>query len=375
MRPPADDETVAAANVFRTSTPIALDEVAYVLGHMYKIVFLKEGAGGLGLLAHQYDYNKSTWEPFNADLWDHQRAEGPAQETESGLANVDWYDRCAGCHTTGYNREKRTFAEASVACESCHGPGAKHAETQRRDDIVNPAVLPEQLGVFVCAQCHARGRGINTDSPYPVGYVPGGDLSEMFVFDKPVPGRTTDLFWETGAARQHHAQYNEFSQSKHFQNGVLCFDCHEVHRFRNVESPSRKTRLMAHTERFFVWKRSHFVCLRCHLADDLGYRRFVIGTGGTYVDQHTNHPAVIRMSTLPESRMESPKELNCSDCHMPEMESKHSGYEIHSHRFLRDRPGNLGGGDLPNACLNCHTQESKRWVEEWLTKWARNATE
>lgn len=211
MRAPDDDETIAAAALFEGSAPIQKEDVGYVLGHMHKLVFLKEGADGLVLLAHQYNYDEKLWEPFDTELWNYDRAGNNLEESESGVVNVDWYDQCAGCHTTGYDREKRTFIETSIGCENCHGPGAKHVETTKSDDIVNPASLPEELGVFTCAQCHSRGRGVTADSPYPIGYVPGDDLSEVFEFDKPVPGKTTKLFWENGAARQHHAQYNEES--------------------------------------------------------------------------------------------------------------------------------------------------------------------
>ena len=111
------------------------------------------------------------------------------------------------------------------------------------------------------------------------------------------------------------------------------------------------------------------------MADDLGYQRFVVLNEDTYIDQHTNHPAVIRMSALPELGIKGARELNCSDCHMPEMGPERSGYDIYSHRFLRDTPDNLGGKDMPNACLNCHTKESKRWVKEWLKKWSPDEPE
>ena len=53
---------------------------------------------------------------------------------------------------------KTTFADAGVACESCHGPGARHAETQEPKDIVQPKRLPPELGMAVCAQCHGPRR-------------------------------------------------------------------------------------------------------------------------------------------------------------------------------------------------------------------------
>src|SRR5262249_55557019 len=53
---------------------------------------------------------------------------------------------CLDCHATGvdvkYDRATRhwttTFADAGVACEGCHGPGARHAKTKAPRDIVHP---------------------------------------------------------------------------------------------------------------------------------------------------------------------------------------------------------------------------------------------
>jgi cytochrome c-type biogenesis protein CcmH/NrfG len=49
------------------------------------------------------------------------------------------------------------FLEGGVGCERCHGPGAAHAASGRRQDIVNPAALPTEQRDSVCAQCHLSG--------------------------------------------------------------------------------------------------------------------------------------------------------------------------------------------------------------------------
>ena len=68
---------------------------------------------------------------------------------------------CLDCHTTGlratYDEAQRrwttSFADGSVACESCHGPGGRHAETQEAADITHPAHAGA-AGLTVCARCH-----------------------------------------------------------------------------------------------------------------------------------------------------------------------------------------------------------------------------
>ena len=112
------------------------------------------------------------------------------------------------------------------------------------------------------------------------------------------------------------------------------------------------------------------------MAEDLGYQRYVEDDEGAFVDRHTNHPGAIRMSMLPGYETENVKGLlkafYCSDCHMPVLSSELSGYDIYSHIFRRDTPDNLGGKKVPNACLNCHTEENKKWVKKWLKTWSND---
>src|SRR5579864_3582943 len=60
-------------------------------------------------------------------------------------------ETCKACHEEIYNNLQKSphFAIetgarkgwAQKSCESCHGPGAKHAESASADDIRNPAKL------------------------------------------------------------------------------------------------------------------------------------------------------------------------------------------------------------------------------------------
>jgi len=362
LRLPTNDATLAELQVFNAASPIAISHVAYVMGNMRKLVFLEKKNDKLVPMEHQYDIGGRAWEPFNKDLWDYH-ATGKKDDTSN---KVNWYERCAGCHTTGYDRQTGTFTETSIGCEHCHGPGAKHADTTKRDDILNPASASEAVRIYVCAQCHSRGQTVAGSLPYAADFVPGADLSKTFTFDKPVPGKVTDMYWDNGAAKQHHSQFNELRQSKHFENGVVCFDCHQVHRFRDIESPSQKTRLMAFTDRFMTRKRSQYICLSCHDADSLGYQHFVTSKDGKTLDQHTHHPPAINTEGVTRS-------LLCSDCHMPRMERDTSGYNIHSHRFLLDTPQSVDKTHAPNACLQCHADKDRSWLVETLKNWQKKS--
>ncbi|MBI4518394.1 MAG: hypothetical protein HY699_21545 [Deltaproteobacteria bacterium] len=376
MRTMEQDKKTGVVDVAATQPPFSTKDVAYVLGNMRKLLFLKKGDNGFAVVPHQYDLTAASWEPLNVEQWDHLFGSG-ADRTPAKPELLNWNDRCAACHTTGYDPKARTFAEASIACEACHGPGAKHSASRKRDDIINPAALRGEKANHVCAQCHARGNDTSGKYPYPVGFKPGGDLSDSFVFAQPIKGDNSDLFWGNGMARKHHAQYNEFIQSKHFQNGLHCFECHEVHAFRPVPA-SPETRLMAHTERFLLKARARFICFKCHTSRETEFSAEEPGTGGKIVDQHTHHPPVITETvrdgkSVSEPRMQLTK-MHCGDCHMPREETGTASYDIRAHTFKIPSPSDTIAYGAPNACNDCHAKETAKWAEQWIVRWRSERT-
>src|SRR6202008_2375239 len=109
---------------------------------------------------------------------------------------------CLDCHTTNVavrfadQTWTTTFTDAAVACEDCHGPGAKHSDTQDAADIVHPANAGD-VGLAACARCpgppnplwplldhdHAYRPGDRYDELYdPIAVtIEGGSSSDFFV--------------------------------------------------------------------------------------------------------------------------------------------------------------------------------------------------
>jgi hypothetical protein len=214
---------------------------------------------------------------------------------------------CLECHVSyvrplsdsqDTNRFDRASFEPGIRCETCHGPGTRHAtlETAMRSHpptsnprvegelaasaIVNPAKLARDRQIDLCALCH---NGIARE---PLGaafsYVPGAPLSKYF---RPL---------ETAAVEHpdvHGNQVGLLERSNCFRNSptMTCSTCHNVH------APEREA--ASYSEK----------CLTCH-----------------------------RWQACPESKhIGAAIKSRCIDCHMPlepttVIVSTTAGAEVHA---------------------------------------------
>lgn len=274
--------------------------------------------------------------------------------------NQNWNFMCAECHSTGVrknydaatDRFATTWSEISVGCETCHGTGSDHVAWARgqaswwpfgkREDRTkglavrfderknvswpqNPqsgkpqrSVAPPLLRTEVetCGFCHARGGAYSED------WVPGRWLSNTHRVS-PFERR---LFYADGQIRDVEEPYNyqPFKQSEMFAKGVTCSDCHEPH--------SAKLRAPGNG-----------VCVQCHTADKfdtIAHRRH----------GDTNPP------------------IACTSCHM-----QARNYMVvdprHDHSFRVPRPDLSAKLGTPNACNNCHRDQSPQWAAAAVERW------
>ncbi len=272
--------------------------------------------------------------------------------------NQNWNFMCAECHSTGVrknydatnDRYATVFAEVSVGCEACHGQGSRHVAwaqekqhwrpfgasddpsmglverfSERRDGtwtrdattgnasrIGAPRTLRAE--VETCGRCHAR-RGAFSEQ-----WVPGQWLSDTHVVS-PINRR---LYHADGQMLDEVYNYGSFKQSRMFAAGVTCSDCHEPH--------SAKLRVPGDG-----------VCLQCHSSDK--YAALA----------HHQHAEV------------NPP-LPCASCHMPT-----KTYMVvdprHDHSLRVPRPDLSAKLGIPNACNDCHTDESADWAAAAVERW------
>lgn len=272
------------------------------------------------------------------------------------LPPVRWGSSCIACHAVAgephHDLERDTFemraAELGIACESCHGPGGRHAARHRDPiaryvqhasrsadpTIVQPARLAPERSAAVCGQCHAYAFPRDEDGWWQTGYarafVAGDALEPSRVLLARTMGRdqpTIDLavssvFWPDGSVRVGGREYNGLVTSRCYVGGegrrkATCLSCHAMHR----GDPAGQIA----PERI-----GDAACTTCHAP----------------APGHSRHVAVA-----------------CVDCHMPKTSFALLS-AVRSHRIDSPRAAPLP--EKPNACVLCHLDRSPAWVARAL---------
>jgi predicted CXXCH cytochrome family protein len=252
----------------------------------------------------------------------------------------NWNLMCAECHTTdfrkGYDPATDTYqsrwAELDVGCQSCHGPGGQHIEWARKGGrggatglVVAFKATDPRYEVDACASCHSRRSRI------AAGEHPGRPLYDTF---RPESLRA-DLYHVDGQQLAEDYEYGSFRQSKMYQRGVRCTDCHDAHRGG-------------------VKVEGNALCTQCHRPE--ANARFPTLAHKIY-DAPTHHFHTVG----------SPG-AQCVNCHMPSKE-----YMIvdprRDHTLRPPRPDLSLRIGTPNACTACHRDRTVEWAAAAIVKW------
>ncbi len=175
-------------------------------------------------------------------------------------------ETCKTCHEEIFNNLQKTphFAIetgarrgwAQKSCESCHGPGAKHAESASADDIRNPAKLNAGEVDRTCLTCHlnqnTKGGRIATGHAkdevacttcHSVHGANGAKLvlrkkneitakcgschvSELAAFNRPYKHRVPEGAMSCIDCHNPHASFRADSMQASFGNEPGCLQCH-----------------------------------------------------------------------------------------------------------------------------------------------------
>jgi DmsE family decaheme c-type cytochrome len=95
-----------------------------------------------------------------------EKSAAPAQPPAEAAKPAEYVGSttCQGCHEDIFNAFQKSphqrvdsakkYRFETRACESCHGPGSKHAESASAADIRNPAKIRPAQADKVCLTCH-----------------------------------------------------------------------------------------------------------------------------------------------------------------------------------------------------------------------------
>lgn len=260
-----------------------------------------------------------------------------------------WNTSCAACHSTNleknYQTESNSFdtswSEINVACEACHGEGSEHLSWVANQDpstehggfpwplettggwaFTEPgSAVASQVGASgpqveqeVCAQCHSLRTELQ---PFLGSY---HDAFQISPVEEP-------LYHLDGQIREEVFVMGSFTQSRMHDMGVTCSNCHQPHSLELLAEPNQ-------------------VCAQCHLPSLYD------------TEEHHFHP------------LESAGAL-CVDCHMPA-----SNFMVidgrRDHNIRVPRPDLSEEFDSPNACTQCHIEESDQWAVQYFNQWWPN---
>lgn len=237
----------------------------------------------------------------------------PSSNQSTAASQFVGSDTCKGCHeeiVNNFAANPHTKSTLKVdgtevhSCETCHGPGAAHAEA-------------------------------------------GGDKSRIFVFENK---SANDISQRCLICHQATQEHGNFTRSMHFRNGVSCIGCHSPHHAREKNA--------------LLIQDSPTLCYTCHaeVKADFAkpYRHRVNEKLVTCSDCHNVHGSSVPRRSL---RFTASQEQICFKCHRDKQgpflyehlpvktegcTSCHTPHGSVNARLLRVYPVNV-------LCLQCHT--------------------
>jgi len=279
-------------------------------------------------------------------------------------------DKCAACHDTvskSFDANPHHLLETNkhrgwtgMACEACHGPGEKHAESADPADIRNPGKFSADRQNQLCLTCH---RDQNT----PMGRISSGHAKDGpgCVSCHSIHGedhrplvvrRAADI--NTLCSTCHEAIWAQFQRPYRHrlpEGAMSCADCHNPH---GMHDPLETQRLAFGNEPG---------CLRCHseFRGPFPYEHAPVRLEGCQACHQPHGSANPKMLTRSEVR------VVCLECHanLP-MATAAPTSSVTALKHIGGVPPsfhNLNSPQFQN-CTVCHSKIHGSYVTDSLTR-------
>lgn len=326
-------------------------QIVYTFGYTPLQQYLVPFEGGrLQCLPIAWDTDRKRWFHLGDTVYSGQNIKPDNWLYWTNQAQ-NWNGMCADCHSTNlrknYDPESNTFrttwSEIDVSCEACHGPASDHLEWAKLPEGARPADVNTGLLIRtrnldnkellnVCARCHSR-RSIMGD------YDNNNDDLLNYMIPQLI---TTPIYHADGQILDEDYEYASFTQSRMFEKGIKCSDCHDSHSVKTLKPDNQ-------------------LCLKCHRPDiyDSPSHHFhkmpVVGAA----------PALVNRGE-PEYKQGTGSQ--CVNCHMVGRYYMGNDYR-RDHSFRNPRPDLTISIGTPNACNDCHKDKTVAWSQSFMEKW------
>lgn len=261
----------------------------------------------------------------------------------------NWNARCAACHQTDFTKNyspkaksyNSKWSELTVGCESCHGPGSSHVDWANDPKTFKTQYLTSvnakgltvgfpldnaQKEIQTCATCHSRRSQLGADSPPP---------GEAYADHYRLSLLSQGLYHADGQVNDEVYVYGSFLQSKMYDRGVRCTNCHDPHSGNLVAE-------------------GNAVCTQCH------------NTAG-----NTKFPTLKKVdydSEIHHHHKSGSQGAECVSCHMP-VKNYMQVDPRRDHSFRVPRPDLSKKLGTPNTCTSCHNDRNDDWAIKELQQW------
>lgn len=279
-----------------------LEDVEKTIGAHWNQRYMKKIGDDYYILPKSWSISSQRWEPHNVWSW----------------RKMPYSVFCVGCHTTRYDPSDGSYVEHTVGCESCHGPGKAHAEAGGGEgNIVHPGKMIGVEMEIICASCHVRGKSVQGDFQFAVGFVPGRNLADYYIPTKiqegePVKDALLRIFREWWG--------------KTGSESAECDVC-GIYGDKAAREPKTVTEY----------------CMSCHKFEK-------------DYPKHTQHAETVK--------------LECGDCHKKiSIEQDEPDEDVHSVSYFLVHKKTCYDKDFTRACRDCHQSFTADIIKARVDQW------